>query len=64
MRFRDAGLRRAVKDIEATYAARPRSFFAKRVLKYSALHSVSTPALMGVVAHAVRLFGSECSSRP
>lgn len=48
---RDGKLYDDMKALNATYPVRPRSYFLKRVVKYAAVHSATSPALFGLLLH-------------
>ncbi|KAJ0410332.1 hypothetical protein P43SY_002664 [Pythium insidiosum] len=59
IRVKNADLLEEMKRRETRYQSRSTSFFIKRLLKYGALHGLSTPALYGVLLHACRSIGAD-----
>ncbi|KAF0693932.1 Aste57867_15152 [Aphanomyces stellatus] len=57
LRVNDDSLRKAMRSINNTYEPRSRKFFLNRLIKYSALHSMSTPAMFGLFFNVISKLG-------
>ncbi|GLD95312.1 hypothetical protein PINS_up003956 [Pythium insidiosum] len=59
IRVKNADILEEMKRRETRYPSRSTSFFIKRLLKYGALHGLSTPALYGILLHVCRGIGAD-----
>jgi perosamine synthetase len=59
IRVKNEAIRDEMKRRESRYPARSTAFFLKRLLKYGAVHSLSTPAIYGIAIHTCRGLGGD-----
>ncbi|RHY78617.1 hypothetical protein DYB31_006923 [Aphanomyces astaci] len=57
LRVSDRAILRKMRSINNSYEPRSRKFFLHRLLKYSVLHSLTTPAMFGLFFHVVSKLG-------
>ncbi|ETW01588.1 hypothetical protein, variant 1 [Aphanomyces invadans] len=57
VRVSDRAILRTMRAINNSYAPRSRKFFLHRLIKYSVLHSLTTPAMFGLFFNAVSKLG-------
>ena len=52
-----------MKTLEQTYPTRPRAYFLKRIIKYAVVHSLTTPAVFGLLLHACLKLNSKSACK-